>query len=207
MPSRDDKEIQEIKEPKLLIVEGIDERNFFSALKNDLDLPGIQILDIGGKTQFRGRIKAVRNETDFKKVVSLGIVRDADDNAENAFTSVCDALSEAGLPDPTGIMTPAGSSPQVIVMIVPHGRNTGMLEDVCLDAVAGEPAMSCVDAYFNCLNSHGVPRPTNMSKAKTRVYLASKARPDLRLGEAARASYWQLQHTAFNHLRSFLQSL
>lgn len=75
----------EIKENKILIVEGIDEKLFFSALINHLNLTGIQILPIGGKTQLRSNLKALQIPKDFASVISLGVVRDADESAERAF--------------------------------------------------------------------------------------------------------------------------
>jgi hypothetical protein len=46
-----------------------------------------------------------------------------------------------------------------------------------------------------------------MSKACVHAWLASKERPDKRLGEAAQAGYWPFEHSAFDALSQFLLSL
>ncbi|MDI6793302.1 MAG: hypothetical protein QME81_10610, partial [bacterium] len=109
-----------IKEKKILVVEGIDEKLFFSALISHLNLTGIQILPIGGKTQLRSNLKALQIPKDFASVISLGVVRDADEDAERAFQSVQDALRDAGLPFPSQAMVATDTNPRVTVIILPR---------------------------------------------------------------------------------------
>ena len=80
-----------------------------------------------------------------------------------------------------------------------------MLESICLRAVAADPAYACIEPYFACLDRAGVPRPANMEKAQLQVFLASRHRPGLRIGEAAAAGVWPWQSTVFDALRRFLQ--
>lgn len=134
-----------IKEAKILVVEGRDEEMFFSALMAHLGLADIQILPIGGKTQLRRNLKALKAAPNFTNVVSLGIVRDADTNATSAFQSVCGALRAANLSVPEQILVATGTSPQVAVMILPNGKDPGMLEDLCLAAAADDSVMPCVE--------------------------------------------------------------
>jgi|GEM_PF-1950074 len=95
-----------IKEERLLIVEGRDEEEFFSALLEKLKINEIQVLGIGGKSLLKDRLKALKIDSQWKKVSSLGIMRDADQNPEGAFQSVCSALKNAGLPVPKKVMEP-----------------------------------------------------------------------------------------------------
>lgn len=196
-----------IKEIKILVVEGRDEEMFFSALMAHLSLTGIQILSIGGKTQLRSNLKALKATPNFTNVVSLGVVRDADTNAASAFQSVCDALQAAGLPFPERMSVAIGTNPQVVVMILPNGEDPGMLEDLCLAAVANNPAMPCVEEYFDCVQKQADSLPRNMSKAKIHTFLSSKTDPDKRLGEAAQAGYWPWNNPAFNQIKQFLRAL
>jgi hypothetical protein len=69
----------QIKQTKLLIVEGRDEENFFgAALASYLGIADIQVLGIGGKTLLTANLKALKNDPAFPTVQSLAVVRDAD---------------------------------------------------------------------------------------------------------------------------------
>jgi hypothetical protein len=200
-------EIKKIERPKLLIAEGDEDARFFGAFCHHLGLNDIQVLPIGGKTQLPSNLKALKGVTGFSQVIALGIIRDADEDANAAFQSVCSALQHAGLPIPTKPMTPAPGRPRVLVMILPDNQSPGALEDVCLKAIAGTPAMRCVDEFFCCLQRHRLPPPKNLSKAKVLAYLTSLPEPDKRLGESAQAGYWDWDHPAFSDLKDFLRSL
>ena len=197
----------EIQKPTLLIVEGRDEEVFFEALVRNLGLDGVQAMPIGGKTKLRENLAALVRSPRFAEVASLGIVRDADDRPESAFQSVHDALQATGLPAPTGPMVPAGASPRVMVVILPAHNVAGMLEDLCLDAVSQDPAMQCVDQYFECLAQQDIPSPHNIPKARVQVFLASRAEAGKRLGEAAQAGYWPWDTEAFDSVKSFIEQI
>jgi hypothetical protein len=89
-----------IKSSKIVIVEGRDEEGFFEAFLKTLGLAEIQVAGIGGKTQIRPNLKALVKDPDFSKIVSIGIIRDANADPKAAFQSVRDALKSAGLPIP-----------------------------------------------------------------------------------------------------------
>ncbi|MFQ6116040.1 MAG: DUF3226 domain-containing protein [bacterium] len=191
----------EITRSRILVVEGKDEELFFSGLIN-------HFLGIGGKDKLRRNLKALKSAPNFAQVVSLGLVRDADENPTAAFQSVRDALRAEKLPAPEHPIEPAGYSPQVTIMILPDESTPGMLEDLCLRAVARDPAMHCVEQYFQCLQErYRIPLPHKMSKAKVHVFLASRSEPDRRLGEAAKAGYWPWDNEAFERLKKFLDLL
>ena len=209
-------QIKEIISPYLLIVEGKDEELFFEALIKNLELTDIQILPIGGKVRLRENLRHLVNKSsDFYLVTSLGIVRDADDDPKAAFQSVSDALKEVKLPTPSNPLIPStGPNPRnpkyhikVNVFIMPDGNSFGDLEELCLRAVKTDPAMECVDEYFDCLKHKALALPKQMSKAKVHVFLASRIKPDKRLGEAAKAGYWPWNHNTFEKIKNFLFEL
>lgn len=84
-----------------------------------------------------------------------------------------------------------------------------MIEDVCLDSVKTDPAMECVDLYFECISQAEMqgPREVWMSKARVHAFLASRDRPDLRLGEAAEKGIWEFDTDAFLPLKDLLSIL
>ena len=195
--------------PKLLIVEGRDEEEFFTPLLEILEIKDVQIAGIGGKTFLRARLKALKADPQFSMVISLGIMRDADDDASAAFQSVQDSLRDAGLPFPVEPMSAISTSvPSVTVMILPPNAGKGELEDLCLAAVSEDPAMPCVDRYFECLEISGASRPKkDLTKARARVFLSSRQDPTLAVGVAAKKGYWQLNAAIFDSVKDFLRSL
>ena len=197
----------EIKQSKILVVEGRDDELFFSAIVKNLNLQGIQILGIGGKEKIRPNLKALRVSPNFSRVTSLGVIRDADDNASSAFQSVCSALENAGFPQPSQSGHTVGISPTVSVLILPDGQKPGMLEDVCLQSIGTHPILSCINQYLTCVEGATSVLSSNISKAKVYAYLAAQSSPGKRLGESASAEYWQLTHQAFNGISQFLRSL
>jgi hypothetical protein len=198
-----------IARPKLLIVEGSDEENFFGALLKHLEITDVQVAGIGGKSRIRPRLKALVNDADFIQIVSLGIIRDADVDPKTAFQSIRDALKNTGLPFPTKPLRFVKGPPKVGVMILPAPDKKGALEELCLQAIKDDPAMSCVGQYFKCLEDQGVktPKKGKLSKAKTRVFLASREEPTLAVGTAALRGYWPFGHKMFSSVRNFLKSL
>ncbi len=195
-----------ITAPAILVVEGKDEESFFSALADDLALTVLQVLGIGGKTQLRANLKALRDAPGFASVDSLGIVRDANNDPRTAFQSVCDALRDSDLTAPPEVARPAGRNPQVTVLILPDAQRPGMLEDLCLEAVREDPTTPCVDEFFSCVEER-TQLPTELSKAKVHAFLSSRPKPDLRLGEAAQKGYWPFDNTAFDTVKKFLREL
>lgn len=196
-----------IEQSNVLVVEGKEEVFFFEALIKHLGLQNIQIMDMKGKTRLRARLKALASSPRFADVISLGVVRDANKDPIAAFQSVRDALQAVGLAAPERPLVPAGHSPQVMVMILPEEGAPGMLEDLCLRAVVQDPAMLCVEQYFQCLQQQGLSLPHNTSKAKVQVFLASREEPGKRLGEAAQAGYWPWGDESFEQVRAFLQQI
>ena len=70
-----------IHKTKILVVEGKDEDKFFSALLNHMGIRGCQIIEIGGKGEFRNTLPALVKRSGFSSVSFLAIIRDADTNA------------------------------------------------------------------------------------------------------------------------------
>lgn len=201
-------ELEAITESKLILVEGNDDKNLLAALIKHLRLTGIQIIPIVGKGEMRDKIMAIRQTTDFEdKVTSFGVVRDADEDAESAFQSVCDGLEKAGLSVPSEPLKIASGTPRVIVLIWPCDRKEGTLEDVCLESVAELSESACVSEYFECLKKQSIALPSNLSKAKVQAFLASRREPCPHLGVGALKRYWQFESKAFDGVRGFLGQL
>ena len=190
----------------LLLVEGIEDAIFFEALLKQMSLIDVEIWPIGSGRDFKKRLGLLRKLSGFEKVKSIGVVRDADKDPAAAFDSVSQALRENGLSSPVSYGCKSTGAPITCVMILPDGINSqGMLESLCLKAIKDDPVMPCMDKYFQCLNELGIkPRDVDKDKAKVYAYLASKERPDKRLGESAMAGYWPFDNEVFDNVKRFL---
>ena len=192
----------------MLLVEGDSDRRFFEALLGTLSTARIvQVESFGGKYGLKGFLRLLQNSPDYSTVESLGITRDADESSGTAFQSVRDVLTSAGLNAPTEPNMQTRGKPRVSVFILPDCKNRGMLETLCLSAVAEDAAMACVDAYFKCLEDIAKLPPKSPDKARAHAFLASRSKPELRVGEAAQAGHWQLDSPVFDPLKNFLLAL
>lgn len=205
---------QSLTHSKQLIVEGKDAVNFFRALLKHLNITDVQIQNYGGIKDLRAFLKTLSITPDFATLVtSVGIVRDAETNAESAFQSVSDAVKAANLPQPRQPIIPTEASPQVSVLILPDAtvvadeKNPQMLENLCLRTVENDPVMECIDQYFTCLEQRLDSLPKNMPKARLQAFLASRLKPGLRLGEAASKGYWNWDSPAMDSVKEFLAAL
>ena len=181
-----------IEHPKQLLVEGKDEVYLFKAIAKQLKINDIQVRDYGGYPKLKPFLKTFVALPGFQRVKSLAVVADANSSRNNREKSIRNALSEMNLPTPSSPLEAASKlSLNLVYLIVPHSGDTGMLEDVCLDSVTTDPAMQCLDSYFECILQAGLPGPNKqwMSKARIHAFLATRRRPDLRLGEAGPERY------------------
>ena len=199
---------KQIVKARQLVVEGRDTEAFFEAFLDHTGVTGVQIQNFGGIAELPVFLRLLCATQGFRsQVTALGIVRDAEMDAAAAFQSVCGALNGAGFPVPAQPLVPVGQSPRVCVLILPDAATPGMLETVLLRAVAGDPAMECVDQYFRCVEQQTGSLPGNMPKAQIQAFLASRPRPGLLTGYAARAGYLCLDSPAYDHVRQFLRAL
>jgi hypothetical protein len=197
----------EIKEDNILVVEGYDDERLFAKLIKKLNLLNIQIINTKGVDNIKPYIDAISKLPNFNRVISLGIERDSNGNPNDAFMCVCNALQFANLPVPRRPLEYSDGNPRVIVFISPGRNRQGSLEDLCLESVETDPAMPCVEEYFECLKKQNISLTSNISKAKVQVFLASRERVTLRLGEAAEAGIWPLNNKVFEDVRSFLKKI
>ncbi|MBC6453423.1 MAG: hypothetical protein GDA43_09530 [Hormoscilla sp. SP5CHS1] len=174
-----------------------------------MGISGIQIQVAEGADNLRLFVEMLTIDANFHTVTSLGIVRDADENAASKFQSVCDALRNANLPVPREQIRPTSDRPQVSVLILPDTTSPGTLETLCLRTVSEDPMMSCIEEYFDCVQQRVAkpPKSKDMDKAKVKVFLASREDPTLLLGQAAQRKYWNWDSPALSPVKEFIQAL
>jgi hypothetical protein len=197
-----------ITKSKQLLVEGLDAERFFQVLLSRESVIDVQVQNFAGTDELRSFLRAFKIAPGFDAVVtSLGIARNAENDPRTAFQSVCGALRDASLPEPQQPGTFVGSKPQVAIFILPSSDKPGMLDTLCLDSVSGDSAMPCVENYINCLGKVFGRPLANPTKARLYSFLASRTKPNLRLGEAAAAGEWALDSPAFVQLKEFVHAL
>lgn len=200
---------------KLIIVEGNHERDFFSAWLDHLHITDTQILPIGGKTGLAGNLKPLAKQSNFSQVVSLVVIRDADDNPEGAFQSVCSALAGANLPVPALPEQFTNHDDRKVAIIVTPCRNrAGALEELLLETADADIIYPVTNDFINnaidiLARSHTrlVPPAHKQGKAKIHAFLATFEEPDKDPGKAALAGVWNFDHAALNPIREILEQM
>ncbi|MEW5827906.1 MAG: DUF3226 domain-containing protein [Chloroflexota bacterium] len=201
--------INDITQPKQLLVEGNDAVNFFYPFIDHLNIPDIQIQNFESVGDFRKFIGLFSKNSNFRNIVtSVGIVRDAEQTiADNAFRSICDAIVKVGLVAPSRVMEFSEAAPRIGVYILPDGTSPGMLETLLLGAVFNDPAFGCIDSFITCVQEtkNYIPQPPE--KAKLLAYFASRERVKPLIGYSARAGYLNFDHAVYDQLKTFIKSL
>lgn len=142
-----------IEQPKQVIVEGNDDVRVFGALAKHLNIRDVQIHGYGGIDNLRRFLDTFRNLPEFGRVQSLAVVADANSDRDKRERRICNALSDMALPTPSHPLEIASNGElQVAYLVIPHNATGTMIEDVCLNSVSADPAMECVDRYFECLS-------------------------------------------------------
>ncbi len=241
-------ESRPILKPRLLVVEGQDEVQFFTAFVESLGRSEeIDIREVGGVGRFESALGGLKVMTGFSRVMSLGVVRDSDLDPKGALSSIQGAFSRHGFAVPEEAYDFCEGSPRVGVALLPKADTPGMLEDLCLDTVEHDPAMECVGHFFECLReqiepcsyprleakarvraflttrelleencftcqqdlAHSCERVIDDASATTQVhaFLATRYKPSLPLGLAAKKGYWDFNHDSLSAIRLFLLEL
>ena len=191
-----------------LLVEGNDQRNFFAAMLRHLNLGGVQIHNFGGVNELGFYLGNLADSDGFDRIVkSVGIVRDAEISAADAFRSVQGALRNAGLDVPNAPGVKTGGAPSVSALILPDNQSGGMLETLLCRTFENTPLDGCIDDFFDCVRERAGTQPHRPEKSRAHAYIATRDDPHLSVGVAAQRGYWNLDHAAFDGVRRFLQSL
>lgn len=201
------------EKPYLLVVEGKDDADFFEAFLKALSREIQEIKDkfdifyIEGKKKLPKALEAIKQTPGFNKIEALIIIEDSDSSPESTLQSIKGALKKAGLPVPRKAMEPCGVRPKVSILLLPDSTREGMLEDLCLKSVKDDPAVDCMENYFNCLKSNGIKIRANLSKAKCLAFLSSRPKVPKNIGIAAQQGIWPFDNPAFDNIKDAIKKI
>jgi hypothetical protein len=96
------------------------------------------------------------------------------------------------------------------VFILPDNREPGMLETLCLAALAESPggagSLACTEEFLTCLRRSGTTAP-DTSKVRLQAILAGLGAQDPRAGGGAREQLLPWDAAALAPLREFLERI
>ncbi len=207
-----------IEKPKLLLVEGNHECDVFTAWLNKLAITDIEIRPIAGKTQLRDKLEAIINDEMFQNgdVISLVVVRDADNDHAAAFQSVRDALQAHSLPAPEfPWQFTQGTIPKVAVVVMPGPAQTGALEELLIQTVPQDPlyspSLELIQHTVRTLEGNAElrnpPPEHRRGKARIHAFLSTFEEPDKDPGKAALAGVWDFNHPCLQPLLQILRQM
>lgn len=142
----------------LVVCEGEDDRRVMQALANHAGFGDRLVFeDYANAGSLRAYLRALHARPEFTSgaIASVLVTRDADNNFENAWRSVHDAVKAVfsiELPEP-GTWLAVADIPRFAAWIVPGPGQTGMIETLCLDAARefNQTLFDCLDSFMDCL--------------------------------------------------------
>jgi hypothetical protein len=188
---------------KVLFVEGKDEEAVISAIAKDAGRADIEALGVGGKDQFPNKFPPAVMQSSFKQVKALGIIQDADDDAEAAFKRVTKLLADHKLPSPKKPGEFIDGPIRVGILVLPGAGQTGYLENLFLASYTGSAQILCVDSFAGCC----APFRTLTTKERAHALLVAIGAPETRLGRAFESGQVNANGAAFAVLKDFVLHL
>lgn len=204
-----------------LLVEGKNDQHVVWALCQQHHVPETFTVESIGQyiSQERGveqllnsipvRLKAARLHT-------LGIVLDADTDAQSRWQAVCGRLSQAGYhnlpesPAPEGAIITQPGKPKVGVWLMPDNQVPGMLESFAATLIADDdPLAGKAQVILEQIETENLHRysPLHRPKAFIHTWLAWQATPGQPMGQAITARILQHDRALANQFVNWLLRL
>ena len=187
----------------LLLVEGLDDINFFDKMLTRLRITGVQVIPVGGVSKLKSTLDALKVAPNFERVRRIGIIRDADRSKSSAHMSVESALVNSGFRDPGSRMTSL-KMPEAVVLILSGDDGTGMLESLICKTLIDKEVWRCVEDFIECCEEIREIPNHRLDKARVNTYLSTTDTPGITTGDAAAKGYWDFTHDALTKVRDFL---
>jgi hypothetical protein len=199
---------------RLLLVEGKKDIEVFEEIKKYMvrnlsgyqDVNSIQVWNYEGVSRLEAALKYITSTSQFNSLHSIGITADADKDAAQRFKRIQSCIVKCGCSAPNAQLSPTSDNPSIIVLVVPK-NGAGMIEKLCLDSVNADPAMECVNRYFDCLHTaieNEFEYPRNLFKAKLQAFLSSRKHQEYKIGYAAKKKYFCIENESFDDIKEMM---
>lgn len=206
---------------KLILCEGRDEQEFLIGYLNSRalsDVPGFsndfQVIDFGGNSELVQRLAILKNMSDFEKVTSLLVIRDAESDASAAVREIQSALEKTCFPVPQGPHEWKGETLKTGFVLFPfcdENARDGTLEDLCLSILSdslAEDTLKEIRLFLDRLENRCHKSLPRRFKTELHTYFSVHDKyVSLKIGEAAAAGAFNWNHKALKPLRDFLQDI
>ncbi|HBD96336.1 MAG TPA: hypothetical protein DC057_19355 [Spirochaetia bacterium] len=203
-----------INKSKVLIVEGLDEVNFFTEYLSYLKLMEIQVIPYCGRGRLNEHINDLIKLPGFDSINIIGFIQDADFNtARSSFDSMVSVLNSYNIPcpdNPGGFAT--SSELKSGIFIMPNNQDEGMLEDLflCILSDTEKDIISCIQGFQACfknLPNCGLNQRNDVSKSLMLSYFAYRNPEVYRVGIGAQKGYFDFSHGCLSKIKEFLEEL
>ncbi len=193
----------EIEKTKIIAVEGNDEVNFFEAFFEKNDINDFQIINFGGKSKFKDKIKLLTKLDGFDEVTHFGLIRDADENYNSAFESLIYSLKNSYLPYPKKghSFSEENNNLRVGIFIMPNKNKKGALENLCIEIIKEDKDFNCIKKFIDCLSE----KPEKIEKSIIQIFLATKNPIVNSLGLGAKKGFFDFQNEKMKELLDFFE--
>jgi hypothetical protein len=190
---------------KLLIVEGKDEEILFRELLKHLNINDVWVHPIDGKDKYSNFMKTLPLIPGFSGITHIGVVLDADDNAEGSFAKATSGIEKVGFARPKvpGVFRSKHGKSGAVYIIPENLSKTGMLENLFLDSSTHSDFIRFVEVFHQMISDAGI-KVKNPAKSRSQTLLSSFEEYSSNLGVAAQKGYWDFNHAKIIPLKDFL---
>jgi hypothetical protein len=199
-----------IVKPVAVAVEGLDYiYTLLSQIKNDSQLPDIQLWDFKGADNGNlGRWLSLFTTLDGyeDKIRAIGVIQDAEEDADRTFRSTAQALANVGLAPPTRQMELTATRPAVGILVMPHNSPSGCLEHAVIEARQPDSPLHCAEEYLRCVGV-GARNENWQAKVKVHALIAASKNPAWTLSESVAGGLWDFTHPSLRIMKDFMRLL
>jgi hypothetical protein len=199
-----------IVKPVAVAVEGLDYYyTLLGQLKDDPQFQDVQLWDFKGADSGNlGRWLKLFISLDGygDKIRAIGVIQDAEDDAERTFRSIAEALTNVGLAPPTRPMEVTTSSPTIGILVMPHDSPSGCLEHAMIDARRPDMPLHCAEQYLHCVQV-GARNENWQAKLKVHALIAAGQNPAWTLSQSVAGGLWDFTRPSLRIMRDFMRLL
>jgi hypothetical protein len=208
----------------LILCEGNDEKWFFIwyleyLIKNGhSELDCIQIEDIGGNEDIKKQLGIWKLVSGFEQLETIGIIRDAEKNADAAVRSINQCFTDNGftVPDAPFVLKISNNTPNTIYGVLPGFDENGILqngtlEDLCLQILKDEQSgskMNIIKEYLTEIQTKFDYQIHHIHKAKLHTYFASDDKfIGSKIGEASKIGAFDFESPKLMSFRKMFEEI